>query len=345
MRGVKLQMRAVAVLCALAALLVGGCGSKQLADHTIYLEVPLSGPLAHRGADMAHAVALGLKQANYDTKTTKLTLRVIDSQNGLEISRAARDPKAIAVIGGLSIEAVRAAAPSDKASGLLQVALAPAPSDATGAAARTANVIWQLPSAFGEGDALAQYIAGLGQREIGFFSDGTAFARALRPGFEAGVARSGMKLLSTFQASVGGKASVVGAGSRSGFVQADDPANPSPPNPHTLVTAGMTADSYPPAGERFYKTFAQQFGHEPDRFAIYAYEATGFVLDAIERVEQAGAAATRASVTGQAFKITDRFGPVGHYDVLPSGRTTLYIFQARGGDAPTGPASLIEAQR
>jgi hypothetical protein len=290
---------------------------------------------------MAHAAALSLKQAHDDTDTTRLTLHVLDSSKSLNISRAAADDKALASIGGLSIAAVRSVAKTDAASGLLQVALAPAPSDSTSAATRTANVIWQLPSAPGQGDALAQYIAQLGQTAIGFYSDGSSFARAVQAGFVPGIERAGINQLKTF----GARPPVVGAGSPKGFVQADDPANPSPQNPHTLITAGMTNDAYPPAGERFYKTFAKQYGHQPDRFAIYAYEATGLVLDAIERVEVAGKTPTRASVTAQAFTIKDRFGPVGHYDVLPSGRTTLYIFQARGGDAPTGPASLIEAQR
>jgi hypothetical protein len=204
-------------------------------------------------------------------------------------------------------------------------------------------VIWQLPAAFGEGDALAQFVASIGQKQIGFFTDNGAFGKALEPGFLAGVNRSSMKYLG--KQVLGSDEPVVGAGNRNGFVQADDPLNTRATSPHTLVTPGLTADSYPPAGERFFETFKKEFGHEPDRFAIYAYEATGLILDAIERVEKSGKAAEPAAVTAQAFKIKNRFGPVGHYDVLPSGRTTLYIFQARGGEAPLGPASLIEAQR
>ncbi|MGH2907280.1 MAG: ABC transporter substrate-binding protein [Solirubrobacterales bacterium] len=342
MRRVFLR-RAAAAACVLAALSGAGCGKQQQADRTIYLAVPLSGPLAARGADMAHAVTLGLQQTNYDTTGTRLKLKVIDSARRLDIGAAASDQRAVACIGGLSITAVQSIARADSAAGLLQVALAPAPSVATTASARTANVIWQLPSAPGQGDALAQYIAGAGQRQIGFFGDGTAFSGAVRGGFDAGIARAGIEPVALGRIAKG--APVVGAGNTKGFVAADDPANPNDSGPHTTITAGMTEDAYPPAGERFFDAFVKRFGHDPDRFAIYAYEAVGLVLDAIDRTEDAGGAVDRTNVTRSAFSIRNRFGPVGHYDILPSGRTSLYIFQARGGDAPTGPASLIEALR
>jgi ABC-type branched-subunit amino acid transport system substrate-binding protein len=111
------------------------------------------------------------------------------------------------------------------------------------------------------------------------------------------------------------------------------------------VTAGLSADNYPPAGTKFFEKFKKQYGRAPDRYAIYGYEAVGLIVDALERLEKAGLAVTQESLAKSALAIRDRFSPVGHYDVLPSGQTTLYVFQARGKGATTGPASLIEALR
>lgn len=112
------------------------------------------------------------------------------------------------------------------------------------------------------------------------------------------------------------------------------------------VTAGLSADNYPPAGTEFFEKFSDAYdGTAPDRFAIYGYEAVGLIVDAVTRLERAGSPITQSSVAESALSIRDRFSPVGHYDVLPSGQTTLYVFQARGKGAPKGDAALIEALR
>jgi ABC-type branched-subunit amino acid transport system substrate-binding protein len=340
MRRGTFSFAATIALIAAIALVITGCGSEPRKVETIYLSVPLTGPLKERGKDMLDAANLALEKTNGDTATTELKLAAVDSDIDVPVAKAVKNPDSIAMVGGLSISGTEATAPAALKAGLLQVALAPAPTNATAAGARLGNVIWQLPSAPGQGDALAQYIASSDQKKIAFYSDGTEFADALKVGFDAGVVRAGIKPLPERSG-----VPVVGAGSAKGFAEADDPANPTKPSPHTLITAGMTEDAYPPAGEKFFDLFQSKYGHAPDRFAIYAYEAVGLVVDAIERAEKAGQKINRKAVLDQAFTIKNRFGPVGHYDVLPSGRTTLYIFQARGGDAPTGPASLIEAQR
>lgn len=111
------------------------------------------------------------------------------------------------------------------------------------------------------------------------------------------------------------------------------------------VTPGLSADNYPPAGREFFEKFEEKYGRAPDRFAIYAYEAIGLTVDALTRLEESGEPVTQKSFAESALSIRDRFSPVGHYDVLPSGQTTLYVFQARGKDAPLGDAALIEALR
>jgi ABC-type branched-subunit amino acid transport system substrate-binding protein len=111
------------------------------------------------------------------------------------------------------------------------------------------------------------------------------------------------------------------------------------------VTAALSEHSYPPVGSAFFKKFERQYERAPDRWAIYAYEATGLIVDAIARANAEGKDPTRSAVAKAALAIGNRFGPVGHYDILPSGQSTLYIFQARGAGAPDPPASLFESLR
>lgn len=343
MRRINTYSAAALIYCALLAMLVSGCGSENKKTGTIYLSLPLTGPLAKRSTDMVHAARLSLEQTNSDTQGTQLNLKVIESTSRTAVAAAAEDPQSLAIVGGMSIQSVRAISRVVSSTALLQIGLAPGPTQSADEAARTGNVIWQLPAAPSQGDALAQYVVAGNHKNVSFFTDRSVFANATEVGFTAGAARAGLPVGRTRISGAG--ENVVGAGFSEGFVGADDPSNAFSAGPHAMVTAGMTADAYPPAGERFFTSFNKEFGHEPDSFAIYSYEAIGLVLDSIQRAEDAKSVVTRGSVTAQAFKIKNRFGPVGHYDVLPSGRTTLYIFQARGGDAPVGPASLIEAQR
>lgn len=113
----------------------------------------------------------------------------------------------------------------------------------------------------------------------------------------------------------------------------------------TYVTPALSEGSYPPAGHRFFKQFADEQGRAPDRYAIFAYEAVSFIVDAIQRVEKSGRQVTTERVKQQALQIRDRFGPIGHYDVLANGSITSYVFQARGEPAPPPEAALIEVRR
>ncbi len=125
---------------------------------------------------------------------------------------------------------------------------------------------------------------------------------------------------------------------------ADSPLRAGTPDGR-YVTAALAADEYPPAGSEFFKKFTDKYGRVPDRWAIYGYESVGLILDAMARLMDKGVPPTQRTVAREALSIRDRFSPLGHYDVLPSGQSTLYVFQARGGGAPTGPASLLEAMR
>lgn len=124
----------------------------------------------------------------------------------------------------------------------------------------------------------------------------------------------------------------------------DSPTRPGTPGDR-YVTPALSSDNYPPAGQQFFEKFEEKYGRAPDRYAIYGYEAVGLIVDALTRLEEAGEPVTRTSLAESALAIRNRFSPVGHYDVLPSGQTTLYVFQVRGKGSPPGQAALIEALR
>lgn len=125
----------------------------------------------------------------------------------------------------------------------------------------------------------------------------------------------------------------------------DSPLTPGTPRGR-YVTAALAQHSYPPAGSVFFKKFQEQYGHAPDRWAIYAYEAAGLIADAIRRLDKQGIPVSQRTVRNEALRVRNRYGAIGHYDILPSGQTTDYVFQARGpGTDPEDPATLIETLR
>jgi hypothetical protein len=125
---------------------------------------------------------------------------------------------------------------------------------------------------------------------------------------------------------------------------ADSPLIPGTPAGR-YITPALSAANYPPAGREFFDKFKQKYGRAPDRYAIYGYESVGLIVDALTRLEKVGAVVTPASLAKSALAIRNRFSPLGHYDVLPSGQATSFVFEARGDGAPAGQAALIETLR
>jgi ABC-type branched-subunit amino acid transport system substrate-binding protein len=124
----------------------------------------------------------------------------------------------------------------------------------------------------------------------------------------------------------------------------DSPFNPGTPT-GKYVTPGLSAQNFPPAGREFFEKFEKKYGRAPDRYAIYGYEAVGLIVDALTRLEKTHEFVDQTSLAKSALEIRNRYSPVGHYDVLPSGQSTLYVFQVRGKGAPPGQAALIEGLR
>lgn len=308
------------LLCvALVAALLSGCGDGEApkVDYAIAIAAPTSGPLAERGRDMIDAARLALELIDGDTGTTQLSID----------QRAAATSETLASVSAL--------APID-AAGSLSIDLMPP----TGFE-RFENRIWLLPSAEMNGEAVAQYAASQTPRSLDPVGGSSRFDAAVKRGVEVVVERSGLK---NGAPSPDDELAYAGAMADDRLIVADNPLIPGVPK-YTYVTPALTKENYPPAGHRFFDAFIKQYGRTPDRFAIFAYEAVGLVVDAIQRLEKADEAITPDSVQRSAFSITNRFSPVGHYDVLPNGSTTNYIFQARGKDAPPPESALIEVRR
>ena len=88
----------------------------------------------------------------------------------------------------------------------------------------------------------------------------------------------------------------------------------------TLITFG----SVPPAllegkGRAFYERYLERFGHEPECYAAAAYDTTGVILQAIERVGRAD----RAAITQAAFATRDFDGVLGRWSFDANGDIDL----------------------
>ena len=272
-----LQLARIAAVIAAAALTAGltGCGGsdESLPLRKISIQLPTSGPLKSRAADIRRAAELELEAIDANTSGSRLEL--VDGP----------DPEAIATIDALA--RVPISGPDQ-----LTISLTPPVARETRATRNSPPKISLLPP-----DSLT-----LAARDDYRASGATAPVTADSP-LRAGVP--------------GGK----------------------------YVTPALSEDNFPPAGGDFFEKFGDAYDRAPDRFAIFGYEAVGLIVDALTRVERAGEPVSQDSVAGAALAIRNRFSPVGHYDVLASGQTTLYVFEARGKGAPPGQAALIEALR
>jgi branched-chain amino acid transport system substrate-binding protein len=88
----------------------------------------------------------------------------------------------------------------------------------------------------------------------------------------------------------------------------------------TLITFG----GVPPAlleghGRAFFERYVDQFGHEPECYAASAYDATGVILQAIERVGRLD----RAAITEAAFATRDFDGLLGRWSFDANGDIDL----------------------
>jgi branched-chain amino acid transport system substrate-binding protein len=83
--------------------------------------------------------------------------------------------------------------------------------------------------------------------------------------------------------------------------------------------------AYPPAGQEFLENFSNEYGRDPEPYAIYGFEAMSVALDSIARAGDAVAATPegRHAVIDAFFETRDRQSVLGTYDIDPYGDTTL----------------------
>lgn len=181
---------------------------------------------------------------------------------------------------------------------------------------------------------------------MSFAPDEISFA--LSPGaqaFQTGGTGANVWMIPPLALSVRARRQYIASGlPRSRRVTLDNPLTPGTPA-NTYITPALSADNYPPAGRAFFKRFEEATGRAPDRYAIFAYEAVSLLADAVNRVEKSGMQVTVERTARELKQIRNRFGPIGHYDVLADGSLTQYVFQARGKPAPPPEAALIESRR
>lgn len=354
----QIRRLALVALGALAAasftIVLAGCGKDTRPVARVYLGVPTSGPLAARGRDMERAVRMAIEQTHGDAGDHQIELRVVNTGASDNLTAAARaaaaDSKAVALIGGLTYGVALNATAITRNHQLLQVS--PGQSLGlseqrygtmlpTGTAANFNYVKWNsqpnnlisvAPSQYKQGQAIVQETVAQGLRQVG----SVTHSKVVLTGIQDEAKTAGMPVVKTDNG-----------------VVADDFLRSTPPptgNTGILITPALAYDDLPPSGQRFIEQFEEESGHDPDRFAIFAYDAAGLALEAIDKAGLGRV--TPATVNGAAFAVRNRFGPTGHYDVRPDGSTSLFTFGARylplstqGFTPASVPDKVIEVTR
>ena len=93
-----------------------------------------------------------------------------------------------------------------------------------------------------------------------------------------------------------------------------------PFEPRLRLTASAQGPAQlPPPGPKFARRYRDEFGHGPDPYAAYGYEAIAVVLDSIERADTVD----RTAVIDAFLDTTDRRSVLGTYSIDEVGDTTL----------------------
>jgi len=95
-----------------------------------------------------------------------------------------------------------------------------------------------------------------------------------------------------------------------------------------ITVATLAPSYYPPSGRRFFALYSQRYG-TPQPYAIFGYEATSLMLDAISRATDGGTAeAMRSSVLAAIMHTRDRHSVLGVYSIDSSGDTSIKTYGA-----------------
>jgi branched-chain amino acid transport system substrate-binding protein len=115
-----------------------------------------------------------------------------------------------------------------------------------------------------------------------------------------------------------------------GFFDPDEGGLPPDVARRVLITLpGVAPEEYPPEGQEFLEQYEAEYGEKnPDRYAVYGYEAMSLILDAIERAGPDGD--DRAAVVDQLLATKDREGVFGKYSIDENGDITLTPYGVYG---------------
>jgi branched-chain amino acid transport system substrate-binding protein len=87
-----------------------------------------------------------------------------------------------------------------------------------------------------------------------------------------------------------------------------------------LTVPTVPPEAYPPAARAFFKAYHDAYGADPGTYAIYTYEATNLVIDAVAAAGDKGN--DRAAVLKELFATKDRDSVLGKYSITATGDTT-----------------------
>jgi branched-chain amino acid transport system substrate-binding protein len=88
-----------------------------------------------------------------------------------------------------------------------------------------------------------------------------------------------------------------------------------------ITVAGLPPSKQPPAGKKFVVDFKKTYGHDPQPYASFGYDAMSVLLESIERAGDKGN--DRAAVVKAFFETKDHSGPNGTFSIDEYGDPTL----------------------
>jgi branched-chain amino acid transport system substrate-binding protein len=318
---------------------------------TVYVSMPLRGPDAVEGREVARAARLALADAHNRAGELRVRAVYLDDTSGRgararwsqavaasNARDAAEDSSAIAYVGEFASGATRASLPITNEARMLQVSPASAavdlvqpflgagdqiPEDVQATGERTFGRV--IPSDEVQAQAAAEWVKRLGARRLGTISDGSEFGQTMIRAFRqslpsAWFTRGGRDLLYYG----GGPERMPGSlESFTGTVMASDALLPGAPSESGLLVTSAAQDpsQLPPAGKRFVRAFTKRYGRAPGPYGAYGYEAMAVVLDSINRAGDQGD--SRDAVIDAFFDTRDRGSVLGTYSIDEVGDTTL----------------------
>jgi branched-chain amino acid transport system substrate-binding protein len=93
-----------------------------------------------------------------------------------------------------------------------------------------------------------------------------------------------------------------------------------------ITSPTLDPQLYPPEGQKFFTTYRDKYGKDPEPAAIFGYEAMKLTLLAIQNAGDKGN--DRHAVIDALFKIKDHDSPLGTYSIDGNGDTTLSDYAA-----------------